>query len=112
MRLGRLFLLRNPAALEFGAGGTPCLNIAYLESLPDLKLRIEATDALCEHDMRTLMQGLHSPLGRCMLLSMVLADGLFSGLSANNFNAPFKPKLGAFEVLYSQFRASQLKTNL
>ena len=73
--------------------------IAYLETLPDLKLRIEATDALCEHDMRTLIQGLHSPLGGCMLLSMVLADGLFSGLSADNFNAPFKPKLGAFEVL-------------
>jgi len=45
------------------------------------------------------MQGLHNPLGGCMLLSMVLADGLFSGLSAENFNAPFKPKMGAFEVL-------------
>jgi hypothetical protein len=34
-----------------------------------------------------------------MLLSVVLADGLFSGLSAENFDAPFDPKIGAFEVL-------------
>ncbi|KAG2097390.1 hypothetical protein BD769DRAFT_246669 [Suillus cothurnatus] len=73
--------------------------IKYLESLPDLNLRIEAIDALCETDMKALVQRLQSPLGGCMLLSVVLADGLFSGLSAENFDAPFDPKIGAFEVL-------------
>ncbi|KAG1766333.1 hypothetical protein EV702DRAFT_1150480 [Suillus placidus] len=73
--------------------------IAYLESLPDLNVRIDAIDALCESDMKALVQELQSPLGGCMLLSMVLADGFFSGLSAKNFNTPFGPKIGAFEVL-------------
>ncbi|OJA18266.1 hypothetical protein AZE42_05820 [Rhizopogon vesiculosus] len=73
--------------------------ITYLETRPDLKLRIEAIDALCEPDMRALVQGLQSPLGGCMLLSMVLADGFFSGLSAENFNAPFNAKIGAFDAL-------------
>ncbi|KAG1902324.1 uncharacterized protein F5891DRAFT_1127654 [Suillus fuscotomentosus] len=73
--------------------------IAYLKSLPDLNLRIDAIDALCEPDMKALVQELQSPLGGCMLLSMVLADGFFSGLSVNDFNMPFDPKIGAFEVL-------------
>ncbi|KAG2335837.1 hypothetical protein BDR05DRAFT_920591 [Suillus weaverae] len=73
--------------------------IAYLESLPNLNLRIEAIDALCEPDMKALVQQLQSPLGGCMLLSVVLADGLFSRLSAENFDAPFDPKIRAFEVL-------------
>ncbi|KAG1725077.1 acyl transferase domain-containing protein [Suillus paluster] len=82
--------------------------MAYLESLPDLNLRIEATDALSEPDMKGLVQKLQSPLGGCMLLSVVLADGLFSGLSAENFNAPFKPKMGAFEVLYNIIDTNKL----
>ncbi|KAG2743426.1 hypothetical protein P692DRAFT_201886592 [Suillus brevipes Sb2] len=40
-----------------------------------------------------------NPLGGCMLLSVVLTDGLFSGLSTENFNTPFGPKIGAFDVL-------------
>ena len=70
-----------------------------ISRLQDLELRIEAIDALCEHDIRALMQGLRNLLGGCMLLTMVLADGLFSGLSAENFNVSFKPKMGALEVL-------------
>lgn len=73
--------------------------ISYLESLPDLNLRIEAIDALCEPDMKAMVQRLQNPLGGCMLLSVVLADGLFSGLSTENFNTPFGPKIGAFDVL-------------
>ncbi|KAG2030868.1 hypothetical protein BDR03DRAFT_973938 [Suillus americanus] len=81
-------------------GDTASLRIiAYLESLPDLNLHIEAIDALCEPDMKALVQRLQSPLGGCMLLSVVLADGLFSRLSAENFDAPFDPKIRAFEVL-------------
>ncbi|KAG2142363.1 hypothetical protein DEU56DRAFT_979550 [Suillus clintonianus] len=81
-------------------GDTASLRIiTYLESVPDLNLRIEAIDALCEPDMKSLVQQLQNPLGGCMLLSVVLADGLFSGLSAEKFNAPFHPKIGAFEVL-------------
>ncbi|KAG1732320.1 hypothetical protein EDB19DRAFT_2041543 [Suillus lakei] len=65
--------------------------------LPDLNLRIEAVDALWEPGMKALVQGLQCPLGGCMLLSVVLADGLFSGLSAEKFNAPFNGKIKALE---------------
>ncbi|KAG2139356.1 hypothetical protein DEU56DRAFT_980346 [Suillus clintonianus] len=82
--------------------------IAYLDNLPDLNLRIEAVDALCEPDMKTLVQELQSPLGGCMLLSVVFADGLFSGLSAENFNAPFHGKIRAFEVLCNTIDTSKL----
>jgi hypothetical protein len=49
--------------------------------------------------MKAMVQRLQNPLGGCMLLSVVLADGLFSGLSTENFNTPFGPKIGAFDVL-------------
>ncbi|KAG1732311.1 hypothetical protein EDB19DRAFT_1912149 [Suillus lakei] len=82
--------------------------IAYLDGLPDLNLRIEAVDALWEPGMKALVQGLQCPLGGCMLLSVVLADGLFSGLSTGNFNAPFDGKIRAFEVLCNTTDISKL----
>ncbi|KAG2115628.1 hypothetical protein DEU56DRAFT_932582 [Suillus clintonianus] len=82
--------------------------IAYLDSLPDLNLRIEAVDALCEDGMKALVQELQNPLGGCVLLSVVLADGLFSGLSTENFDAPFNGKIRGFEVLCNTIDTSKL----
>ncbi|OBZ65511.1 L-aminoadipate-semialdehyde dehydrogenase large subunit [Grifola frondosa] len=73
--------------------------LTYLEGLPDLTLRTEAVDAQSTEEMAALVGHLDRPLGGCMLLSAVLNDRTFASQTTETFEAPFGPKVGAFEVL-------------
>ena len=73
--------------------------LTYLETIPDLTLRLAAVDALSSRDMKTLLESLERPLGGCMILSAVFLDRPFSSQTQETFNASFAPKTGAFETL-------------
>ncbi|KZT25643.1 hypothetical protein NEOLEDRAFT_1178119 [Neolentinus lepideus HHB14362 ss-1] len=73
--------------------------LKYLDSLPDLSLQTVAADAVSLEDVRRVVQGLDKPLGGCMILSAALIDRTFTAQTAETFEAPFPPKVGAFQVL-------------
>jgi hypothetical protein len=73
--------------------------LAYLESLPDLDLRLPAVDAASAKEMSAMLKGVQQPIGGCMLLAVALIDGLFSRQEASSFDAVFAPKVGAMAAL-------------
>ncbi|TFK49005.1 polyketide synthase [Heliocybe sulcata] len=73
--------------------------LKYLDSLSDLSLQTVAADAVSLDDVRRVVQGLNKPLGGCMILSAALIDRTFTAQTAETFEAPFPPKVGAFQVL-------------
>lgn len=75
--------------------------LAYMDTLPDLTLRLVACDALSTKDTSALINSLEYPLGGTMLLSVVLVDRSFVSQTEETFEAAWKPKTGAFDVLES-----------
>lgn len=73
----------------------------YLSGLPDLDLRTVAVNAVSLQDMHTLCENIGMPIGGCILLAVTLQDRMFAGQTEETFEAPFIPKVGAFEVLES-----------
>lgn len=73
--------------------------LEYLESLPDLHLRLESCDASSKEAMSALIQQTARPIAGCILLSVVLSDRLFSKHTSETFHIPFPPKKGAFDAL-------------
>ncbi|KAI0944350.1 Type I Iterative Polyketide synthase (PKS) [Taiwanofungus camphoratus] len=73
--------------------------LTYLENQPDLLLRTEAVDALSVDGTANLFKSLERPLGGCMMLSGVLADRTFGLQTPETFEAPFIPKVNAFQVV-------------
>ncbi|KAJ7351379.1 polyketide synthase [Mycena albidolilacea] len=70
--------------------------ISYLQSRPDLDLRLEACDASSVEALTKLIRSLDCPLAGCVFSAAVLADRLFLKQDADSFPVPFKPKTDAY----------------
>lgn len=75
--------------------------IAYLESLPDLTIRLEASDATSKQATADLLHSIPLPLGGCMLLTVVLSDRTFAFQDDEGFRKVFASKTDACGVLAS-----------
>ncbi|KAH9840927.1 ketoacyl-synt-domain-containing protein [Rhodofomes roseus] len=73
--------------------------LAYLESLPDLALRVESVDATSSVAMRALLSNLDHPLGGCMILSAAMVDRTFAMQTHESFEVSVAAKVGVFQVL-------------
>ncbi|KAK7057599.1 polyketide synthase [Favolaschia claudopus] len=73
--------------------------VDYLQSLPDLDLRLEACDATSVEALTKLVSSLDHPLAGCVFSAAVLADRLFLKQDAESFPVPFKPKTDAYFAL-------------
>ncbi|KAJ7885730.1 polyketide synthase [Mycena olivaceomarginata] len=71
----------------------------YLQSLPDLDLRLEACDATSVEDLTRLISSLDCPLAGCIFSAVVLADRLFLKQDPENFMIPYKSKTDAYFAL-------------
>ena len=75
--------------------------LCYLQSLPDVTLYVKAVDAASTEAMSTLAKSIDRPLGGCMLLAMLLSDGMLASQTKESFERPFSAKTGAFCALES-----------
>jgi KR domain len=75
--------------------------VAYLESLSDLTIRLEASDATSKEATTALLRSIPLPLGGCMLLTVVLSDRTFAFQDDEGFQKVFASKTGACGVLES-----------
>jgi hypothetical protein len=75
--------------------------VAYLESLPDLTFRLEASDATSTEATKRLLGSIPVQLGGCMLLTVVLADRTFAFQDDGDFSKVFASKTGTCSVLAS-----------
>lgn len=73
--------------------------LSYLESMSDLSIRLEASDASSPESTTTLIQSIHEPLGGCLLLSGLISDHSFLSQTEESFEYVLAPKKGAFEAL-------------
>ena len=73
--------------------------LKYLQSRVDLALEIAAVDASSREDMEGVIRAVKRPLEGCVLLSVVLSDGMFTSLTEEAFERVFPPKIDAFHVL-------------
>lgn len=73
--------------------------MAYMESLPDLTIRLEASDATSKEATIGLLRSIPRHLGGCMLLSAVLSDRTFASQEDESFRKVFAAKTGACSVL-------------
>jgi hypothetical protein len=73
--------------------------LAYLQSLPDLDLRLAGIGATSVEDMSALLATISCPIGGCMFLSGFLRDRPFAGQDADTFHSVFEPKVAAFQTV-------------
>ncbi|EGO18727.1 putative polyketide synthase [Serpula lacrymans var. lacrymans S7.9] len=73
--------------------------LQYLDGLKDLVIQTETVDAASLEAMTILVDSISKPLGGCMLLSVVLSDGMFSSMTSEKFEEPFPAKITAFEII-------------
>ncbi|KAJ6465896.1 putative polyketide synthase [Mycena vitilis] len=71
----------------------------YLKGLDYLDLRLEAVDATSSRSMRKLLGSISTNLGGCVILTAVLADGLFPTLGDKEFTTVFEAKSGVLQTL-------------
>ena len=92
-RSGRKSLENNPNAVVRRM-------FSYLEAQEDLILSFRALDGTDKVGMRTLTAEIgHAQIGGCIVLSAVLADGLFRHLTEKDFSTVFAAKIGVLEAL-------------
>lgn len=82
--------------------------LAYLKSLPELTLRMEAVDAASYEDMKKLLSMSHPRIAGCFILTANIKDKTFHNLTAENFEAAFSSKSGVLEVLSNAVDISTL----
>ena len=73
--------------------------LAALKSLSDLDLELVSADATSEVDMKRVFSQSEMSVAGCMLLSVVLVDRSFALQTEDTFEAAFKPKTEAFQML-------------
>jgi KR domain len=73
--------------------------VEYLLSIPDLTLKLEASDATSQESTACLLDKIPIALGGCMLLSVVLSDRMFAFQNDSNFTKVFAPKTGTYNTL-------------
>ena len=75
--------------------------VTYLENLPDLTFRVEASDASSVESTTNLLRSIPVPLGGCLLMTVVLSDRTFVFQDDDGFNKVFASKTGACSVIAS-----------
>ncbi|KAH9928894.1 uncharacterized protein B0H18DRAFT_1084333 [Fomitopsis serialis] len=73
--------------------------LRYLETRPDLSLKLEACDAVSQSALHALLSNPEQRIAGCILLSGVLMDRMFLFQDAESFEAVFRPKVQAFEAI-------------
>jgi hypothetical protein len=73
--------------------------VDYLQTLPDLDLRLEACDISSVESLTKLISSLDRPLAGCVFTAAVLSDRLFLKQDLQSFVPPFKPKTDAYFAL-------------
>ncbi|KAJ7730966.1 putative polyketide synthase [Mycena maculata] len=81
----------------------------YLQGLDSLDIRLEAVDAASPVAMGTLFNSLHSEIGGCLILTAMLADGLFATLGDKEFTTVFTSKTAVLETLQRTIDTSKLE---
>ncbi|KAF7363153.1 putative polyketide synthase [Mycena venus] len=81
---------------------------AYLESLEYVDIRLQAVDGACPKSMRALFDSIGSVLGGCLILSGILADGLFPTLGSREFSTVAASKTGVLKTLQETIDTSTL----
>ncbi|KAJ7661571.1 acyl transferase domain-containing protein [Mycena polygramma] len=82
---------------------------AYLEGLGHLDIRLAAVDGTSPEAMRSLFNSIQGELGGCFLLSVTLADGLFSTLGEEEFALVSASKTQVFRTLENTVQTSSLE---
>ncbi|KAJ6518275.1 hypothetical protein C8R47DRAFT_1312711 [Mycena vitilis] len=72
--------------------------VAFLQSQPDLDIRLCKCDATDAAQMDTLLSGLPVPVAGCFLMTLVLSDAPFFKQTADTFHDVYASKLKVFEV--------------
>ncbi|EGO26553.1 putative polyketide synthase [Serpula lacrymans var. lacrymans S7.9] len=73
--------------------------LSYLETRPDLDLKIEASDATSLEALQKTLAGVTRPIAGCMLLPAILIDRGFFSQDASSFKTVFDSKLRVFETV-------------
>ena len=73
--------------------------LQYLESLPYLTLRVEASDATSHDECRKMQKTIPRTIGGCMLMTAVLADRSFSFQTPDGFRTVWESKVDAFATI-------------
>lgn len=71
----------------------------YLKSLADLDLRVEAADAGSFEATEAVIKSIKLPIGGCLLMTLVLSDGLFMRHTEETYRTVFDAKVKAVEAL-------------
>ncbi|KAJ7656557.1 hypothetical protein B0H17DRAFT_1265163 [Mycena rosella] len=72
----------------------------YLKGLDSLDIRLEAVDATSSASTRKLFGSIPKAVGGCIILTAVLADGLFPVLGEEQFTSVFAAKSGVIRTLH------------
>jgi hypothetical protein len=91
-RSGRASLARSQDALSFRI-------LQYLESLPYLTLRVEASDATSHDECHKTLKTIPRTIGGCILMSAVLADRSFPLQTSDGFRDVWESKVDAFTTI-------------
>ncbi|KAJ3806573.1 hypothetical protein EV368DRAFT_25567, partial [Lentinula lateritia] len=82
----------------------------YLSSCLDLDITIIALDSANQKELRSrLLENLEYPIGGCLLLSAVRADGMFFDLKEREFHEVQQASFGVFEAFCSVVNVHQLE---
>ncbi|KZT01344.1 ketoacyl-synt-domain-containing protein [Laetiporus sulphureus 93-53] len=82
--------------------------LEYLDTRPDLSLRLEASDAASAASLKCLLASLSRPVAGCMFMPVVLSDRTFMSQDAESFDTVFNSKMKAFETLESSLDVPKL----
>ena len=92
---------RGRASVNGIESGLSAHMLEYLETRQGLKLQLEACDATSFEDMSKMIKSVGSPVGGCMLMTLVLSDALFMKQTEQSFVAVSDSKLKALEIFSS-----------
>lgn len=84
------------------------MKFAYLRSLQDLDLRLEACNASSASETAALIHSLQYPLGGVFLMTLVLSDALFVKQKQEDFETVRNVKQVSFDVIASQLDVNSL----
>ncbi|KAJ6464062.1 putative polyketide synthase [Mycena sanguinolenta] len=82
---------------------------AYLKSLQHLDVTLAAVDGTCAKSMATLFKTIDREIGGCLILSAILADGLFPTLGEREFTDVLASKIGVLTTLLQTIETSTLE---
>jgi KR domain len=71
----------------------------YLKNLKDLDLRVEAADAASFEATGAVVKSIDQPIGGCLLMTLVLSDGLFMRHTEETYRKVFDAKVKAVQAL-------------